>query len=329
MNQSIKVIAPAKVNLHLDIGPVQSDGYHSATSVLHAITLHDTLNMHFKDAAPGLGLVVHVRCQGSAGIEAPDVASEDNIVYKAVVALAKALGRSVDEEISVEITKAIPYAAGLGGGSSDAAAALVGAASAWGAKTTSSQVVEVAASLGADVPFFLYGGCVCMTGRGDVFDHAIEPMKKPLVLVRPNAGVSTVEAYKAFDMYYESNEAHGAPATHSISEVPSAADIALWNNLAPASESLLPELSRVREWLATRTGVERDASGEPKVLLSGSGSSSFAVCESMDAAYAIVAAAKLEGWWARSCSFAPIGARILDTSETSSHTNLGAVHKSW
>ncbi len=329
MNQIIKVIAPAKVNLHLDIGPVQSDGYHSATSVLHAITLHDTLTMHFKDAAPGSGLAVHVRCQGSAGIEPPDVASEDNIVYRAVLALAKALGRSADEEISVEITKAIPHAAGLGGGSSDAAAALVGAASIWGLEATSSQVLEVAASLGADVPFFLYGGCVCMTGRGDVFDHAIESMKKPLVLVRPDAGVSTVEAYKAFDRYYEAKKAEVASAAGAIHEIQSAANIALWNNLAPASESLLPELSRVREWLAARTGIEHDASGKPKVLLSGSGSSSFAVCESMDAAYAIVAAAKLEGWWARSCSFAPIGARILDTSETSSHTNLGAVHKSW
>ena len=329
MNQIIKVIAPAKVNLHLDIGPVQSDGYHSATSVLHAITLHDTLTMHFNDAASGSGLVVNVCCQGTAGIEPPDVASEDNIVYKAIVALAKALGRSADEEVSIEITKAIPYAAGLGGGSSDAAAALVGAASVWGLEIPSSQVVEVAASLGADVPFFLYGGCVCMTGRGDVFDRAITPMKKPLVLVRPDAGVSTVEAYKTFDTHCEANETSGIPLTHSISEAQSAADIALWNNLAPASESLLPELSRVREWLAGRTGVERDASGKPKVLLSGSGSSSFAVCESMDAAYAIVAAAKLEGWWARSCSFAPIGARILDTSETSSHTNLGAVHKNW
>ncbi len=311
MDYATTVIAPAKVNLHLNIGPVQSDGYHAAVSVLHAITLHDTLSMRFKRAASGSGLTVEVCCQGSAGIEPPDVAPQDNIAYKAVVALAKALGRSEDEVVSIKITKTIPYAAGLGGGSSDAAAALVGAASAWGVEALSSQVVEVAASLGADVPFFLHGGCACMTGRGDVFDRAIEPMNKPLVLVRPNTGVSTAAAYRAFD---ECEIAKARDEAFVACEAQSASDVPLFNNLALASESLLPELARVREWLSGRRGVERAATGESKVLLSGSGSASFAVCESMDAAFAIVADAKLEGWWARSCSFASIGACVLDTS---------------
>ena len=325
MSQTIKVIAPAKVNLHLGIGAAQPDGYHAATSVLHAVSLHDTLTMRFEEAAPGAGLAVQVRCQGAPGIEAPEIASEDNIAHKAIVALAQALGRTADESVTVDILKAIPHAAGLGGGSSDAAAALAGAAQAWGVDALSDQVVKVAAGLGADVPFFLYGGCVCMTGRGDVFDHELAPMRKPLVLVRPDAGVSTAAAYKAFD---ECGTPESAEETQAACAAQSAEDLPLFNNLAVASEQVLPQLANMRAWLEAQPGVERDAAGKPEVLLSGSGSASFAVCESMDAAYALVAAAKLQGWWARSCSFAPIGARVLD-APASACTNLGAVHKSW
>lgn len=325
MNQTIKVIAPAKVNLHLGIGAAQPDGYHAATSVLHAVTLHDTLAMRFEDAAPGAGLMVRVRCQAAAGVEAPDVASEDNIAHKALVALAQALGRAADETVTVDILKAIPHAAGLGGGSSDAAAALVGACRAWGIDALSNQVISVASGLGADVPFFLYGGCACMTGRGDVLDHELEPMRKPLVLVRPDAGVSTAAAYKAFD---ECGEPESAEAAQAACAVQSAEALPLFNNLAVASEQVLPQLASVREWLAAQPGVEHDADGNPEVLLSGSGSASFAVCESMNAAYSLVSAAKLQGWWARSCSFASIGARVVD-APGGTRTNLGAVHKSW
>lgn len=325
MSMTVKAIAPAKVNLHLGIGALRPDGYHAATSILHAITLHDTLTMRFEDAAPGAGLSVRVRCQGAPGIEAPDIAPEDNIAHKAVVALAKALGREKDETVTVDIAKAIPHAAGLGGGSSDAAAAIAGAAKAWGADPLSGEALAVAASLGADVPFFLYGGCACMTGRGDAFDHALEPMRKPLVLVRPDAGVSTAAAYAAFDEC-------GAPETpdemRAVCSLAAACEVSLSNNLAPASERVLPELSRVRAWLDGRAGVERDArTGESAVLLSGSGSATFAVCESMDAAYAIVAAAKLEGWWARSCSFSALGACVLESGGAA--TNLGAVKRTW
>ncbi len=320
MSQTVRVIAPAKVNLFLSIGSVQADGYHAATSILHAITLHDTLTMCFTQAE-GEGLEVAVSCQGVAGIEPPDVASSDNIAYKAVVALAQALGRKTDERVTVQITKAIPHAAGLGGGSSDAAAALVGAAQAWGIDPLSDQVLEVARGLGADVPFFLYGGCARMTGRGDVLERALEPMKRPLVVVRPDVGVSTAAAYREFDRRAAGAAEDLAPSVEAAAEAERAASTAkaaselfLFNNLALASEVLVPELARVRTWLAMQTGVAKNTMGVPQVLLSGSGSASFAVCESMDAAIAIVAAAKLEGWWARSCSFTSIGARVLDTS---------------
>ena len=110
----------------------------------------------------------------------------------------------------------------------------------------------------------------------------------------------------------------------------SAEDLQLFNNLASASERVLPELVRVREWLGAQQGVIKDErTGEPCVLLSGSGSATFCLCESMAAAYGIVSAAKLEGWWARSCTFVSAGARIMEKNSSVCATNLGASQRIW
>lgn len=167
-----------------------------------------------------------------------------------------------------------------------------------------------------------------MGGRGDVFERELEPMEGSVVLVRPDAGVSTAAAYRAFD-----ERARGAsPAVpHGVEDVVAACDVALFNNLAQASEAVLPELAEVRSWLAKQPGVVRDAStGVPRVLLSGSGSATFCICESMNAAYSIVSEARLHGWWARSCSFSSAGVRIIEgRAPHAARTNIGAVHKSW
>ena len=151
-------------------------------------------------------------------------------------------------------------------------------------------------------------------------------MNAPVVLVRPDGGVSTAAAYRAFD---ESSgradlQAQGVSAER-------AKDVQLYNNLAAASETVMPELVEAKDWLQQQAGVARDAiTGEPCVLLSGSGSATFCVCESMNAAYAIVSAAKQRGWWARSCSFTSAGARIVEGRVPgAARTNVGAVHKSW
>lgn len=296
----VKLVAPAKTNLFLNIGEKRPDGYHEATTVMHALTLHDVLHMDCI-AQGGGGLQIEVSCHAREGLEQLSIASEDNIVHKAIALLACKLGRSENELISVRIEKHIPHEAGLGGGSSDAAAALVGAAKLWGVDADAPEIREAACELGADVAFFLHGGCACLTGAGEVFHHTLDPMKKAAVLVKPEGGVSTSAAYIAFDADPVALDAADQEA--ALAAV-CAEDVPLRNNLAAASESLLPGLAEMLAWLADQEGVEGS-------LMSGSGSAAFAVCATFDDACRIVAAARNRGWWARTTAFSSARAAVI------------------
>ena len=160
---AIKLIAPAKVNLFLDIGERRADGYHEAVSIMHALTLRDVLHMSVAPQRAG-GLDIDLACVARGGLPPLDVPTERNIVSKAVRALARRIGRNEAEVVTVRLEKHIPSEAGLGGGSSDAAAALVGAAYMWGLASDDPRIEEVARELGADVAFFLHGGCACFDG---------------------------------------------------------------------------------------------------------------------------------------------------------------------
>ena len=148
---AVKLVAPAKVNLFLDIGAKRADGYHEAVSIMHALMLHDVLRMKL---APGRGegLSVDLSCVAREGLAMLDVPVESNIVAKAVRLLAEKLERTADETVVACLEKHIPAEAGLGGGSSDAAAALLGAAHLWGVPADDPRIEEAARSLGADVP---------------------------------------------------------------------------------------------------------------------------------------------------------------------------------
>ncbi|WP_350453773.1 4-(cytidine 5'-diphospho)-2-C-methyl-D-erythritol kinase [Slackia heliotrinireducens] len=328
MNQ-VRVFSPAKVNLHLDISERRPDGYHGAYSIMHALSMHDMLTMRREFAAPGSGLVVDVHCATHGDIAELDIPAESNIAYKAVVRLAEALGRTGDDSVLIGIDKNIPHAAGLGGGSSNAAAALLGACALWDIDLADAgvraMVEQVASGLGADVPFFLHGGCVALTDKGDIYERDLVPSKRNVVIVRPDEGVSTGAAYAAFD----ANPPLSSDEVKADARAAESADeLHLFNNLAPASEGLLPVLTDIREWLSGHAGVAHDATtGAPQVLLCGSGSSTFAICDDFDAAYKLVGDARLNGWWARSCNFTSAGARVLPTEGQA--TNLGAVQKSW
>ncbi|MBQ9068786.1 MAG: 4-(cytidine 5'-diphospho)-2-C-methyl-D-erythritol kinase [Eggerthellaceae bacterium] len=322
--RTVKVIAPAKVNLFLGIGARRDDGYHNATTVMHALSMHDTLQMTLvgpgeeamllepgDTAQPmrqvlakpesGSGLEVGANMVWAAGIDPVEVSDEANLVCRAVRALAAAAGRADDELVRVVVEKKIPHQTGLGGGSTDAAAALLGAASLWGIPVDSGLLEQVARELGADVAFFLHGGCALLEGTGDVFVHALAPSKQAVAIVRPAGGVSTAQAYSVFDGIGQT-----APADmeEKARAAESAGDVPLFNNLAQASEQLHGQLAHVREFAASQPGVEG-------VLLCGSGAGTFAVCESYDAAASLSAAAQRNGWWARATSFSPLGASVL------------------
>ena len=180
--------AHAKVNLDLRVLGTRPDGYHELRTVFQTIDLHDTLTAHEKPGPFAL------KCR-TPGVPL----DESNLVWRAAVALWKALGRGGDPaDTVVTIEKTIPVQAGLGGGSADAAAALRALARLWGGAPLS-LLREVAAGIGSDVPFFLSGGTALGLGRGEEIYPLVDLPRHWVVLVRPPFGVSTVAAYAWYD----------------------------------------------------------------------------------------------------------------------------------
>ena len=298
----LKLIAPAKVNLHLAIGARRPDGYHEAVTIMHALTLHDVVYLRRKlpDAEnPHKPTIRMVSC---GDVVAPDLPSADNIASKAICMLAGRLGRA-DAGVEVRIEKNIPAQGGLGGGSSDAAAALVGAAQLWGFGSGEPAIEDVARELGSDVAFFLHGGCSCYEGTGEVFVRDLAPSKRAVALVKPDGGVSTAEAYRTFD-----SDPAPIPAEMAANALKacSAEDVILFNNLAPASELLMPELGEIRRWLVGQGGVR-------EALLCGSGATTFSLCEDFATACKVVAEARRRGFWARATSLGALRAMPVST----------------
>lgn len=236
------------------------------------------------------------------------VLPERTTTWKAAVLLANKLGVSPDVSIDVQVH--IPEKAGLGGSSADAAATLYLLAQRWGIDPLDPLVVEVARAVGADVAFFLDPRPSLMLGGGDTLVEAYaSTVDAPLTIVLPaETGVVTKEAYDQFDtspiapesyeqlsalLHADGQDAAGmepAPDNAAASKqlIQQVASL-LFNNLAPAAKSLKPQVAEVEEWLKAQSGVLG-------AQVSGSGSSSFALCESQDAADAIASAAQAKGW---------------------------------
>lgn len=187
---ALTVRAFAKINLDLRVGAVQPDGYHTVRTVLQSLRLHDTLTF-----TPQRGPMT-IAC------DTPGVPLDArNLVWKAAALLHRAARRRAGDPrgVHVRIVKRIPAEAGLGGGSSDAAATLLALTRLWRLDLDLPSLLRLAAGLGADVPFFLAGGTVLGTGRGDDVSPLAEAPPTEVVLVQPPFGVSTPEAYRWFD----------------------------------------------------------------------------------------------------------------------------------
>jgi 4-diphosphocytidyl-2-C-methyl-D-erythritol kinase len=179
----------AKINLSLRVGPLRPDGYHDVRTLLQSIALHDTLTISARSGPFALGT------------RAPGIpADRTNLVWTAATALWRALGRQGDPRgAHVRLEKGIPTAAGLGGGSADAAAALVGLNTIWNGRLTKPALHALAATLGADVPFFLLGGTALGAGRGDEVYPVDDIARFGVVVVKPSFGVATADAYGWID----------------------------------------------------------------------------------------------------------------------------------
>ncbi|MGD9903221.1 MAG: 4-(cytidine 5'-diphospho)-2-C-methyl-D-erythritol kinase [Vicinamibacterales bacterium] len=182
--------AYAKINLDLRILGLLPDGYHDVRTVLQSVRLHDTLTF-----TPVAGPFVIVGNEPSMPTDA------SNLIWRAAELLAAvAAPRRRVAGVRVDVVKRIPAQAGLGGGSADAAAALLALCRLWDLPLTVTDLATLAARLGADVPFFLAGGTALGTGRGDDVSPLVEPPATAVLVVVPPFGVSTPDAYRWFDL---------------------------------------------------------------------------------------------------------------------------------
>ncbi len=278
---AVTVRVPAKLNLQLAVGPPRADGYHDLVTVFHAVSLFDEVT-----AEPAGVDGVTVTGEGADRVPA----DQDNLALRAVAALREAIagpatGFSMDPGgVHITIAKRIPVAAGLAGGSADAAAALVACNDLWDMGLSQQRLVEIAARVGSDVAFALLGGTAVGRGRGERLTPALAPATPyHWVLAFADGHLSTPEVYAVLDRLRAA-----APAAPLAPELDTAlmsalrsgearqVGRALSNDLQPAALSLAPAL---RKTLAA--GLELGALG---ALVSGSGPTCVFLAASADRA---------------------------------------------
>ena len=186
--REVRLPAFAKINLRLDILGKRPDGFHELRTIFQTISLHDELRLR-RSPRHGISLTVH----GNATLSQEPV--RKNLVYRAIETLQHEL--KVRSGVEVELRKKIPAGGGLGGGSSDAAAALLGYLRLHKKTLRPARLIEIAATLGADVPFFLFGGRALGVNRGDEIYPLTGIPKRPIVVVVPDRiRVSTADAFR-------------------------------------------------------------------------------------------------------------------------------------
>ncbi len=248
----MRVTAPAKINLYLWVGQRRPDGLHEIESVMQSVSLADELSMSESE-----GVSLDVEPAGSA----PE--DESNLVVKAVHALRAATGSSAGA--ALRLAKEIPAGAGLGGGSSDAAAALVGLNELWKCGLSRKALEKIGASVGADVPFCVRGATAGALGAGERLAPLVVAGPLWWVIAMPGVSLSTAEVYARFDGLSGSAEPNDA---HDLADALARGDVervgvSLRNDLTEAALALAPGIAAVRDAL-----IEAGAIG---VVMSGSG----------------------------------------------------------
>jgi len=272
---SLIVRAYAKINLDLTIVGLLPDGYHEVRTVLQSVALHDTLMF---TAVPG---PFAIRCdQPGVPVDAR------NLVWRAAQLLWSVRADVATPLAGVRVTldKRIPAEAGLGGGSSDAAATLVALSRLWNLVLDLPSLARLGARLGADVPFFLAGGTALGSGRGDDVSPLTEPPVTPIVIVKPPFGVPTPDAYGWFDQDRRPKQSRSAART--LPGWPAWAHD-LRNDLEPPVASRFPQIRR--------TARDLTALGAMHAAMSGSGSAVFGVFAEAEVAAAAHAALTARG----------------------------------
>ncbi|MGE5585293.1 MAG: 4-(cytidine 5'-diphospho)-2-C-methyl-D-erythritol kinase [Bacillota bacterium] len=272
------IVARAKLNLTLEILGRRPDGYHELESVVQSIDMYDGVALGSTQARPvsgrGRELGVTLACQD------PRVPlGHENLAFKAALALSRFTG--LGAAVWVDIRKRIPVGAGLGGGSADAAAVLVGLNELWGLGLDATELARVGETVGADVPFCLTGGTGVIRGKGEQVEALPALQNLWFVVVVPEDRISTAEAYAAYDRLAGDEPGGAGRATPEMLAAIAARDVGriaagLANDLERAATGMVPEIQEAKQAL-----LDAGATG---VGMSGSGPAVFGIAEDEKAA---------------------------------------------
>ncbi|MFZ3172507.1 MAG: 4-(cytidine 5'-diphospho)-2-C-methyl-D-erythritol kinase [Carboxydocellales bacterium] len=259
MSQKLVLPARAKINLTLDVLGKRPDGYHQVEMVMQTVSLADTITLE-KTTEEILVSCTH-----------PEVPlNEGNLAFRAAMLLKQAV--SYNGGVTIHIDKKIPIAAGLAGGSSNAATVLIGLNSLWDLKLSREHLMQIGSALGSDIPFCIMGGTALATGRGEKITSLKAAPELTLVLIKPNYGVATAQVYGNFRQEQVANR----PATQAMLKAIEAGDseaiVRLTANVLEAvTLKMHPEIGEIKARLAQ--------AGAKGVLMSGSGPTVFGFVE--------------------------------------------------
>lgn len=265
----INIKANAKINLTLDILGKRDDGYHEVCMVMQSINLCDTLTIAKLNEQK---IILH---GDVAGVAKP----EDNLVYKAAKLFLDTY--ELKSGVEIKLDKKIPVAAGLAGGSTDAAAVLRGLNELFELNLSVDELCKLSSKLGSDIPFCVRGGTMLATGRGEILQEVATMPKTDLVLVKPKIGVSTAWVYKNYHKVAQ-NVIH--PNTEKMLEALKAKDKqSIYDNLRNVLEFVtIPEYPEIAELKRALLNAGANVS-----MMSGSGPTVFAFADNSEQAHKI------------------------------------------
>ncbi|WP_104105502.1 4-(cytidine 5'-diphospho)-2-C-methyl-D-erythritol kinase [Nocardioides sp. 616] len=276
MSAPLTVRAAAKINLHLGVGAVRDDGFHPLDTVYQAVSLYDDVQVEpAEEWSVSTELASYLDDTALPAVGA-------NIVD----AVGRLLGRSGSPGAKVQISKAIPVAGGMAGGSADAAAAMVALDRLWDLETPDGELLALAAELGSDVPFALLGGTARGRGRGEVVTPLPDHGSYAWVVVPDELGLSTPAVYRHYDKLFPDAPAEPRPASRVLEALflgdSGRLAVAMHNDLEEAAIDLRPDLGGLL--------ARGEAEGALRGLVSGSGPTVVFLCESPESAQAVAAA---------------------------------------
>jgi len=267
--ESLRINSYAKINLFLDVLGKREDGYHEIRTVFSEIGLYDTLNFTLTKKE-------EVRILTNKDF----VKADENLIYKIAIFLKKRY--NVDFGVTVELGKNIPIAAGLGGGSSNAAATIDALSTLWNLNLSDPEKHEVASQFGSDINFFLEGGCAIGEGRGELIKPLEDMEINHVFLVNPGFGIPSSEAYKAVIPSNVNNS--------NWQKLLQTQDINFcFNKLEEGIRQLYPEIDQIINYL--------EKNGASKAILSGSGATIIAFCSDQETTEKFCSFYSGKGYW--------------------------------